>query len=72
MIYYNLGIPNFLEIAKRMNPPSIMTQLVVEFIRKARQYRIYGPIIKVPQNKGVIITASPQSWRIRLIWAYIL
>jgi hypothetical protein len=56
--YCDIGSPDFLEVAKRMNPPIIMTKMVVEFIRRGKQYSIYGPIIKFAQNKVVIITAS--------------
>jgi len=62
-----------------------MTNIVVELVRNSIQYSVHGPIIKLnmiaatkgdtpnatPQNK-LIVTASPQSWRIRLIWSYIL
>lgn len=85
LLIASLGIPNFMDVAKRMNPPNIMTNIVVELVRNSIQYSVHGPIIKLnmiaatkgdtpnatPQNK-LIVTASPQSWRIRLIWSYIL
>lgn len=66
------GQPSFIEVANHMHPPSVMASIVVELIRLGVKYHVHGPIVALPEKNIMIVTASLQSWRIRLVWSYIL